>query len=184
MKRVEKEVIIDSLSGLLAETPHLYFMDASRMNVAQVNALRRLCFAHKVRYRVLKNTLIRQAIARQNSRDFSALPQEVLKGFTGVMFENERAATCAKLIKDFHKEEGLAMPVLKAACIGEDMYVGNKELDALARLKSREELLGVVLGMLQRPAKDVIGALKNPAARIAGVLEVLLAKDSSDKKPN
>ena len=180
MKKEAKVQLVEELKEAITSTPHIYFTDSSAMTVEQVNALRRLCHERGVRYRVVKNTLIAQAIAGAQTKDLSALPREVLKGFTGIFFEHEQAGACARLIKEFRAETSIEVPELKAACIEEDVYVGPAELNTLARLKSKQELLGELLDLLQSPMRQTISALKSGSQRLAQALELLTKRKSNE----
>lgn len=171
MTREEKAKIIEELSEKFANNAHFYITDASGFTVAQVNNFRRLCFKSGVEYRVYKNTLIQKALERQEGTDFSPL-FKTLSGFSGVIFSKETGNTPAKVIAEFRKKlEG--KPVLKGASISSDLYVGNENLDMLANLKSKNELIGDIISALQAPAKNVISALTSSKGTIAGLVKTL-----------
>jgi large subunit ribosomal protein L10 len=171
MTREEKAKIIDELSDKFANNSHFYITDASGFTVAQVNNFRRLCFKSGVEYRVYKNTLIQKALERQENADFSPL-FGTLKGFSGVIFSKESGNTPAKVIKEFRtKLEG--KPVLKAASINSDLFIGDENLKMLTELKSKNELIGDVLAALQAPAKNVISALVSSKNTVAGLVKAL-----------
>src|SRR6187402_235997 len=166
MTREEKAKIIDELSDKFANNSHFYITDASGFTVAQINNFRRLCFKSGVEYRVYKNTLIRKALERNKEVDYSPLFKS-LHGFSGVIFSKETGNAPAKVIKEFRKKlEG--KPVLKAASIKSEFYIGDENLNALANLKSRDELIGEIIGMLQAPARNIISALQNRKDAPAG----------------
>jgi len=171
MTREEKAKIIDELSDKFANNSHFYITDASGFTVAQVNNFRRLCFKSGVEYRVYKNTLIQKALERQKNADFSPV-FGTLKGFSGVIFSKESGNTPAKVIKEFRtKMEG--KPVLKAASINSDLFIGDENLKMLVELKSKNELIGDVLAALQAPAKNVISALLSSKNTVAGLVKAL-----------
>jgi large subunit ribosomal protein L10 len=171
MTREEKAKIIDELSDKFANNSHFYITDASGFTVAQVNNFRRLCFKSGVEYRVYKNTLIQKALERQKNADFSPV-FGTLKGFSGVIFSKESGNTPAKVIKEFRtKMEG--KPVLKAASINSDLFIGDENLKMLVELKSKNELIGDVLAALQAPAKNVISALVSSKNTVAGLVKAL-----------
>lgn len=118
-----------------------------------------MCFKSGIEYRVYKNTLIQKALERQKGTDYSPL-FDVLSGFSGVMFSKETGNAPAKVIKEFRKKLD-GKPVLKAASIKSEFYIGDENLEALANLKSRDELIGEIIGMLQAPARNIISALQN-----------------------
>jgi len=171
MTREEKAKIIDELSDKFANNSHFYITDASGFTVAQVNNFRRLCFKSGVEYRVYKNTLIQKALERQKNADFSPV-FGTLKGFSGVIFSKESGNTPAKVIKEFRtKMEG--KPVLKAASINSDLFIGDENLKMLVELKSKNELIGEVIAALQAPAKNVISALLSSKNTVAGLVKAL-----------
>ncbi len=171
MTREEKAKIIDELSDKFANNSHFYITDASGFTVAQVNNFRRLCFKSGVEYRVYKNTLIQKALERQKNADFSPM-FGTLKGFSGVIFSKESGNTPAKVIKEFRtKMEG--KPVLKAASINSDLFIGDENLKMLVELKSKNELIGDVIAALQAPAKNVISALLSGQNTVAGLVKAL-----------
>ena len=159
MTREEKALIIEELSQKFAENAHFYVTDANGFTVEQINNFRRLCFKSGIEYRVYKNTLIQKALERQEGVDYSPI-FNVLNGFSGVMFSKEAGNTPAKVIKEFRKKlEG--KPVLKAASIKSEFYIGDENVNTLADLKSRDELIGEIISMLQAPARNVISGLLN-----------------------
>jgi large subunit ribosomal protein L10 len=171
MTREEKAQIIDKLSQKFADNAHFYITDASGLTVAQINGFRRLCFKSGVEYGVYKNTLIRKALERREGVDYTPL-FEVLNGFSGVIFSKEVGNTPAKVIKEYQlKLEG--KPGLKGASIGSDLYIGKENLNLLSELKSKNELIGEVISLLQSPAKNVISALLSGKHKIAGIVKTL-----------
>lgn len=171
MTREEKGQIIDELSQKFADNAHFYVTDASGLTVAQVNAFRRLCFKNGVEYRVYKNTLIRKALEKQEGVDYTPL-FDVLSGFSGIIFSKEVANTPAKIIKEYQvKVEG--KPAFKGAAIASDLFIGKENLNVLNELKSKDELIGEVISLLQSPAKNVISALLSGKHKIAGLVKAL-----------
>lgn len=159
MTREEKEQIIGELTQKFADTENFYITDASGFTVEQINNFRRLCFKSGVEYKVYKNTLIQKALERQEGVDYSPL-FNVLTGFSGVMFSKEVGNAPAKIIREFRKKlEG--KPVLKAASLKSEFYIGDENVNTLADLKSKNELIGEIIGLLQSPARNVIAALLN-----------------------
>lgn len=171
MTRDEKAQIIEALAQKFAENAHFYIADASGLSVEQINAFRRLCYKSGVEYGVYKNTLIRKALEKQDGADYSAL-FGVLKGFSGVIFSKETSNLPARVLKEYHKKlEG--KPVLKAASIESDLFIGADNLTMLSELKSRDELIGDVIAILQSPAKNVISGLLSGKHKIAGIVKAL-----------
>ncbi len=172
MTREEKSVIIDELCGKFKENPYFYITDASGMTVAETNNLRRECFKRGVEYKVYKNTLIEKALETLDTDYTSFSDQGVLKGFSGVMFHPESGKEAAKLIKEFIKS-GSKNLKLKGASVDNSLFIGHDQLDALITLKSKTELIGEVIGLLQSPAKNVVSALKSSGGKLAGILKTL-----------
>lgn len=171
MTREEKAQIIEELTTKFANHAHFYITDASGFTVAQVNNFRRLCFKSGVEYRVYKNTLIQKALERQEGTDYSPL-FSTLHGFSGVIFSKEAGNVPAKVIKEFRtKLEG--KPVLKAASINSDLFIGDENLNMLSELKSKNELIGDVIALLQSPAKNVVSALLSGKNTVAGLVKAL-----------
>jgi large subunit ribosomal protein L10 len=170
MTRAEKTAVIDELKQKLEDNPYFYIADASTMTVEQVNQFRGLCFEKGIEMRVVKNTLAQKAMeAAPEDKNYEAL-FDVLKGPTALLF-TEVANAPARVIKDFRKNA--EKPVLKAAYIESAIYHGEETLDALSQLKSKEELLGDVILLLQSPAKNLISALKSGGSTISGLLKAL-----------
>jgi large subunit ribosomal protein L10 len=159
MTREEKAQIIEGLSQKIADNAHFYITDASGFTVEQINAFRRMCFKGGVEYNVYKNSLIQKALERQEGVDYSPL-FKVLAGFSGIMFSKETGNAPAKILKEYRKKMD-GKPVLKAASIKSELYIGDENLNTLAELKSRDELIGEIISMLQAPARNVISGLLN-----------------------
>ncbi|MFC6998256.1 50S ribosomal protein L10 [Rufibacter roseus] len=174
MTREEKEIIVRDLSEKLAQNSFVYITDASELTVATINKFRRLCFDRGIEYKVYKNTLIRKALDTLDV-DTSAL-DVALKGSSGLLFEATTGNAPAKLLLDFRKG-GNKKPLLKGAYIDSSIYVGEEQLDALSKIKSKEELLGEIIGLLQSPAKNVISALQSGGNTLAGLVKTLSERE-------
>lgn len=172
MTREEKAKYIDELAADLSSNNVIYLADTAELTVEVVNNLRRRAFNANVSMRVVKNTLLEKAMDKVEGKDFGGL-KEVLAGATSIMF-SEIGNTPAKLIQDFRKKSD--KPILKGAWIEEGIYIGDDQLKALADLKSKEELLGEIIGLLQSPAKNVVSGLKGAGGKIAGILKTLEAR--------
>jgi large subunit ribosomal protein L10 len=172
MNREQKAQVIEELAEKFKANPFFYITDASGMTVAQINAFRKLCFERNIEYRVVKNKLIAKALEQQ-SADFSILNETALKGFSGILFEKETGNAPAKLLKEFRKKQNLDRPLLKAASIDSDLIIGEENLNMLSDLKSKNELIGEVIGLLQSPAKNVVSALQSGGHTIAGLVKAL-----------
>ena len=171
MTREEKAQIIDELSTKFADNNHFYITDASGFTVAQINNFRRLCYKSGIEYRVYKNTLIRKALEKKEGVDYTPL-FKTLNGFSGVIFSKEAANTPARVIQEFRKKLD-GKPVLKAASIDSDLYIGDENVKLLSELKSKNELIGEVISLLQSPAKNVLSALLSGKNTIAGLVKAL-----------
>ena len=169
MTKEQKAVVIDNLVAQLGEYPHFYLTDIEALNAAQTATLRRKCFDSDIKLIVVKNTLLEKALERVNKADAELV--NVLAGPTAVMLTNTGKAP-AVLIKEFRKS--CDKPVLKAAYVEGCVYVGDNQLDALCNIKSREELIGDIVSLLQSPAKNVISALQgNAGQKVAGIVKAL-----------
>ena len=177
MTREEKAVVIDDLVQRFTDNSHFYITDASGMSVADTNDLRRLCFEKGVEYRVFKNTLIQKALERLDT-DYTPFDDAVLRGFSGIMFSAENANAPAKLIKEFRKKSGNDSPILKGASIDTDLFIGDENLNTLSDLKSKAELIGEIIGLLQSPAKNVISGLQGAGGKLAGILKTLSEREN------
>ena len=173
MRREEKEVIIDNLAQRLDETKHFYLTDISSLNAEQTSNLRRKCFERDISLLVVKNTLLRQAMEKSEG-DFNDL-YDVLKDSTSIMF-CETGNIPAKLIKEFRKT--MEKPLLKAAFVEESIYIGDDQLEALSNIKSKDELLGDLLMLLQSPATNLVSALASSSSKMAGALLTLSEKEN------
>jgi large subunit ribosomal protein L10 len=178
MTRDEKKVIIDGLTEKFKENPFFYITDASGFSVAQINAFRRTCYERGVEYKVYKNTLIQKALENLDS-DYSKLSNEALKGFSGIIFSKETSNLPAKVLLDFRKKLGKkeVRPLFKGAGIDSDVFIGEANLEVLASLKSKEELLGDLISLLQSPAKNLVSALQSGQNNITGVLKTLAERE-------
>lgn len=168
MKKADKSVIIEQIKATLGEYNHFYLADIGGLNSVQSSNLRRLCFKQDVKLVVVKNKLLRKALETSET-DYSEL-YDTLVGETSIMLSNSGNVP-AKLIKEFSKAN--TKPVLKAAYVEESFYIGANQLEALVSIKSKNELIGEVIGLLQSPAKNVISALQSGGTTIHGVLKTL-----------
>ena len=168
MKREDKKVIIQDLTEKLNRYDHFYLADISELNASDTSLLRRKCFDKSINLVVVKNTLLRKAL-EQSEKNYEDL-YDVLKDSTSVMF-SETANVPAKLIKEFRKKH--ERPVLKAAYVEQSFYFGDNQIDVLSNLKSREELIGDIVLLLQSPAKNVVSALQSGGGKLAGILKTL-----------
>ena len=172
MKRSEKLKIIDNLTKEINSYSHFYLADVADLNSKDTSDLRRLCFTKQVKLIVVKNTLLRKALEKSDKNAEELY--DVLKGNTSIMF-TEVGNIPALLIKEFARKH--KKPVLKAAYVQESVYVGADQLEALATVKSKEELLGELIGLLQSPIKTVLGQLQSGGTTIHGILQTLSEKE-------
>lgn len=172
MRREEKDIIINDLYDKISNSKHFYLADTSGLNAEITAKLRRICFEKNIKLLVVKNTLLKRALEKSQT-DFSPL-FDVLKESTSIMF-SETGNTPAKLIKDFRKNN--EKPLLKGAFVEESFYVGDNQLDELANIKSRDELLGDLLSLLQSPMTNLLSALSSSGSKLAGTLKTLSEKE-------
>jgi large subunit ribosomal protein L10 len=169
MTKLEKAKYIDDLVTELNDANVVYLTDTSNLTVEEVNNLRRRCFNSNISLKVVKNTLLEKAMERVENRSYGNLT-EVLAGQTAVMI-SEVGNAPAKLIEEFRKKND--KPVLKGAYVEEAIFIGDNQLSTLVAIKSKEEVLGDIIGLLQSPAKNVISGLKGAGGKIAGILKTL-----------
>ena len=165
MNREEKAQYIDDLAVL-------YLTDTAELTVESVNALRRRCFQTQISLKVVKNALLKKAMDRVEGRNYGEL-KGLLKGSTSIMISQEANAP-ARLIQEFRKKN--AKPILKGAYVEEAIFIGDNQLITLEFMKSKDELIGEIIGLLQSPAKNVVSGLKGAGAKIAGILKTLEEK--------
>ena len=179
MTRKEKNDVVEQLAAQLEKTDYFYIIDATGLTVEAINDFRRRCFQAGVAYQVVKNTLISKALEKLGGAvDYAPFRDTVLKGFSGILLAPEAGNLPAKLIQDFRKARGLEVPLLKGASIDSDLFIGEEHLAALSQLKSKTELIGDIIGLLQSPAKNVIAALQSGEQQLAGVVQTLASKEA------
>lgn len=175
MRKEDKAKIIDQVAAQLEETPNFYVTDIAGLNAENTTDLRRACFEKEIKLMVVKNTLFVQAMRKLNREEAAAPIMDIMEGPSAIMFTTTPNAP-AKLIKEYG--EKLGKPVLKGAYVQECTYVGAENLEVLVNIKSREELIGDIIGLLQSPAKNVISALQASAGgKIAGLVKTLSEKE-------
>lgn len=176
MTRQEKAQAIDELVQKFNSNSYFYITDASGMTVAQINNFRRLCHTKGLKYQVVKNTMIKKALDQMES-DYSPFNESVLKGFTGIIFSPENGNLPAKTLKEFRKKSGNDKPLLKGASIATDLFIGDNQLEALSVLKSKDELIGDIIMLLQSPAKNVVASLQSGQHKLAGIIKTLSERE-------
>jgi len=173
MNKNEKQLMIDDLSKRLDDNNVIYITDISDLDAVATSTLRRQCFAKNIKLSVVKNTLLKKAMENVQGKNFTEL-YDVLPGPTAIML-SDTGNLPAKLIKDFRKKND--KPILKGAFVEESVYVGDDQLNSLVDIKSKDELLGEIVGLLQSPAKNVISALTSSKNTIAGLVKTLSEKE-------
>ena len=171
MNKKEKNELIDVLNNMLDENKNFYLADIAGLTAEESSSLRRLCYKQNVTIQVVKNTLLKKALDK-NSTDFTQL-DDILKGNTSLMFAEEAKAP-ASVIKTFRKKS--EKPILKAAHIEEEFYIGDNNLSILSELKSKNELIGDIIILLQSPAKNVISSLQSSSSKLSGIVKALSEK--------
>ena len=179
MTREEKSKAITEIKDVLSQNGIIYLTDISGLNSIETSNLRRLCFKSGVKLEVMKNTLLEQAMTASD-KDFGDL-LETLKGNTSIMLSDVGNAP-AKVIKDFRKKS--ERPILKGAIIENDIYLGDEQLELLSSIKSKEEIIGEIVILLQSPVRNIISALKSSSSKLSGIIQTLSNREekSSDKQ--
>lgn len=168
MNKEEKHELVLALTEQMKEYGNFYITDTSDLTVAKVNNIRRKCFESDITMQVAKNTLIKKAMEAAGG-DFSPI-YDVLKGSSSILFSKSATAP-AKLIKQLRRTGD--KPILKAAYIDSAIFIGDNQLDTLIKLKSKEQLIGEIIGLLQSPAKNVISGLQSGGNKLAGIVKTL-----------
>lgn len=165
MTKQEKNEVIELLKGKFEQYNNFYITDTESLTVAQIGKLRNHCFTKQVEMKVAKNTLIKKALESLDAEKYSGVYDSLHK-VTALMF-SENPKDPAMIISSFRKEMNNEKPLLKAAFINGDIFVGNDQLKALTQIKTKNELIGEVIGLLQAPIQRVLGALQNKDAAVA-----------------
>ena len=173
MTREEKSQVIEDLTTRLTEGTIIYLADISGLNALDTSNLRRACFKANIKLSVVKNTLLEKAMEK-SEKEFGEL-SSTIKGNTSLMF-SETGNAPAKLIKAFRKKSKSDKPILKGAYVEKAIFVGEDQLDTLVNIKSKEELIGEIISILQSPAKNVISALQSGGNKLSGILKTLSDK--------
>lgn len=172
MTRNDKNKVIENLVGKINNCNHFYLADISNLNAEKTSKLRRKCFENEIELVVVKNTLLKKAL-EQSETNYKEL-YDSLKGSTSIMF-TETGNVPGKLIKEFRKTSD--RPVLKAAYVEESFYFGDDQVDLLSSIKSKEELIGDIILLLQSPVKNVISSLQSGGNTLTGILKTLSEKE-------
>jgi large subunit ribosomal protein L10 len=180
MNKDQKNEVIEALKGSFSQYNNFYITNTESLTVAQVNKLRGICFDKKVEMKVAKNTLIKKALESLNNDRFSNV-YESLNGVTALLF-SENAKEPAMILTDFRRDAKVEKPALKAAFIDGDVFAGDDQLKTLLTLKSKQDLIGEIIGLLQSPAKNVISGL-NAGSKLAGIIKALETRGGEQAEP-
>ena len=170
MTKIQKNEAIEALKEKFTQYNNFYITNTESLSVAQINKLRGICFNKNVEMKVAKNTLIKKALEAMDEARFSGL-FDSLNGVTALMF-SENAKEPAMILSTFRTENKNSKPVLKAAFIDADIFIGDDQLETLKTLKSKNDLIGEIIGLLQSPAKNVISGL-NAGSKLASLIKAL-----------
>ena len=173
MTKEEKIEVVKDLSETLVDFPNIYIADMGGMTVSEVSDLRRLCHEAGVKLQVVKNTLLKKALD-EAAGNYEEL-YEALKQQSSVFFVNEDVNVPAKILKKYREKK--ERPILKAAYVGEAVFIGDDQLESLTKLKSKNELIGDIIMLLQSPAKNVLGALQSGGQKLAGIIKTLQERE-------
>lgn len=173
MTKDQKNEVIGLLKDKFAQYNNFYVTNTESLTVEQVGKLRRICFSKKVEMKVAKNTLIKKALENLDEKRYSGM-FDSLHGVTALLF-SESAKEPALIISSFRKDSNLEKPVLKAAFIDGDVFAGDEQLKTLSTLKSKSDLIGEIISLLQSPAKNVLSGL-NAGSKLAGLIQALEAR--------
>jgi large subunit ribosomal protein L10 len=174
MQKEQKASIVEELTETLSNAGVFYIADTADLDAESISNFRRICFKADIQLRVVKNTLLKKAFEQVEDRDYSEF-YDILKGPTALMI-SEVGNAPAKVIKSFRKKH--KKPILKGAWIEEAVFIGDDQVETLANIKSKEELIGEIIGLLQSPAKNVISALQSGGSTIAGLVKTLQERES------
>ncbi len=176
MNKDQKNEVIEVLKEKFNQYNNFYIANTEALTVAQITKLRRICFDKKVEMKVAKNTLIRKALESIDEKRYEGV-YESLNGVTALLF-SENPKEPALIISSFRKDSNTEKPVLKAAYIDSDVFVGNDQLETLKTLKSKQDLIGEIIGLLQSPAKNVISGL-NAGGKLASLVKALEEREQA-----
>lgn len=177
MTREQKQEVIELLKDKFSQYSNFYITDTESLTVSQITALRRTCFDKQVEMRVAKNTLIKKALESLDAERYSGV-YDALNNVTALMF-SESPKDPAVIISSFRKDGNKEKPVLKAAFLNGEVYIGDNQLATLTRIKTKNELIGDVIGLLMSPIQRVIGALQNKSEEVSAKEETAPAADAS-----
>lgn len=174
MTKAEKKALLDALTDKFTNSKFFYITDYGSMSVAELNDFRRKCFESGIEYKAIKNKLIQKALETVDDTAYEGL-FDTLKGSSAIMF-TEEAKTAGVVLKEFRKEH--EKPVLKGAYIDTDIFIGDEQIEVLSKLKSKADLLGEVVTLLQSPMKTVLGQLTSGGSKIHALLQSIEERNS------
>ncbi len=177
MTKEEKYAFVEELTEKFKEYPNFFITDTGGMTAADMYALRKICFKNNVQLQMIKNTLIKKALDNLEN-DYSELYDSLKKSSSIFFTDSENPNVPAKVIKQYRKDSNSERPVLKAAVIEAAVFKGDDQLEALTKLKSKAELIGEVVGLLQSPAKNVVSALQSGGSTLAGLIKTLQEREA------
>ncbi len=172
MKKDEKNEFIDTLAEKLNKVDNFYLTDISNLNVETSTRLRRLCFKRNIQLKMVKNSLLKKAFEKSGNEDFQQF-NGIMKGSTSIMF-SEVANDPAKLIAEFRRTS--PKPILKGAYVQDTIFLGDDQLTLLINIRSKNELVGGIIGMLQAPLMNVMSALQSGGNKLSGIVKTLSEK--------
>ena len=175
MTKDQKRELVLELTETFRENPNFYIVDISGFSVEKTNEFRRICFQRKLKVKMVKNKLIEKSLNQLESHDFSRI-KNALHYSSTIIFASEDFTAPAKLIKEFRGDSD--KPALKAAFVEGGEFIGEQQLEALTKLKSKKELLGEIVGLLQSPMQNVLGALTGQGSKLASLIQAIAKKKS------
>lgn len=169
MTKEDKAEVLAELDEKFEKYPYFYVLDAAGMTVDKVNTFRRTCFEKGFEYKVFKNSLIKKALSKREG-DYTEFNDQVLKGFSGIVFSEHSGSEPAKMLEKFYEKNG-EQPALKGASIDSSFYIGADQIKALKKVKSKADLLAELIGLLQSPAQNLASALQSPSQKLVSALQ-------------
>jgi large subunit ribosomal protein L10 len=176
MLREEKYQLVEELTADLKTSDYFYITDASGMSVADITKFRKICFEKGIKCKLVKNSLIKKALTNIGGDNYDPFHKSVLKGQSVILISPESGKTPALMLQDFYKSTKKARPVLKGASIDSSLFIGENQLETLTKLKSRQELIGDIVMLLQSPSRRLAGAITSGGGRIAAMVKGIAEK--------
>jgi large subunit ribosomal protein L10 len=177
MTREEKYQLVEELTADLQKSDYFYITDASGMTVADITKFRKICFDKGIKCKLVKNSLIKKALTNIGGDDYAPFHNTVLKGQSVILISPESGKMPAVLLQDFHKATKKQRPALKGASIDRSLFIGENQLETLTKLKSRQELIGDIIGLIQSPGRRLAGAITSGGGRVAAMVKGIAEKE-------